>query len=117
MPSSPRGARRHGYELVAFWRPYDWLGIDAVYTGSNARYNEIQDGDDGLQGRHVEGSVESAGEFGISAVKDAWEASMRVRYLGPYPLVPSGSERAESEAMVNLRAAWKPGRFTITGKC
>ena len=84
------GGKRHGYELVAFWRPLDWLALDAVYTGSHARYNDAQD--DG--GYNIEGSVEKAGEFGFSALKGPWEVSARLRYLGPYPLVPDNSQRA-----------------------
>ncbi len=34
------GGKRRGLELVAFWKPMDWLGIDAVYTHSHARYKE-----------------------------------------------------------------------------
>ncbi len=37
----------------------------------------------GSRSFHVEGAVESAGEFGISAVHGNWEASSRLRYLGP----------------------------------
>lgn len=119
------GGEREGYEIVAFWRPVDWLGIDAVYTHSHARYKELQDDSDfvegdpllgGLQGYHVEGSVESAGELGVSAVKGPWEASARLRYLGPYPLVPSGTKRADSEMMLNLRLAYRFGHATIYGE-
>ncbi|HYP81581.1 MAG TPA: TonB-dependent receptor [Steroidobacteraceae bacterium] len=119
------GAKRKGLELVAFWRPVSWLGLDAVYTQSHARYVAVQDDPDydpgvpalsGLQGTHVEGGVESAGEFGASAVRGRWEASMRVRYLGPYALVPSNTKRADAETMVNLRLAFKPGHFTVYGE-
>jgi outer membrane receptor protein involved in Fe transport len=119
------GGKRQGYELVAFWRPVEWLGIDAVYTHSHARYKEQQDDPDfvdgdpvlgALQGFNVEGSVESAGELGISAVRGPWEASTRLRYLGPYPLVPSGTRRADSEAMLNLRLAYRFGNATLYGE-
>jgi outer membrane receptor protein involved in Fe transport len=119
------GGKREGYEIVAFWKPVDWLGIDAVYTHSHARYKELQDDPDfidgdpvlgGLQGFNVEGSVERAGELGVSAVKGPWEASARLRYLGPYPLVPSGTKRADSEMMLNLRLAYRFGHATIYGE-
>jgi hypothetical protein len=100
------GSRREGYELTAFWKPIDWLGIDAVYTGSRARYVDNSDG------RYIEGSVEHAGQIGISAVKDKWEASLRVRYLGEYALVPDNSQRAEAETSVNLRGAYTVGSAT-----
>ncbi|MDP9082859.1 MAG: TonB-dependent receptor [Pseudomonadota bacterium] len=117
----PKGAsKRQGYELVAFWRPVDWLGIDGVYTGSHAHYVSIQQDPDydaltapNLVGRNIEDSVKSAGELGFSAVRGAWEASARLRYLGPYPLVPSGTKTADAEKMVNLRAAYKLTHWTI----
>lgn len=113
----PRGAsRRHGYELVAFWRPKEWLAIDAVYTGSQAHYVDLTEGDDGLWGRHIEGSVNSAGEVGIAATKGAWEFSGRLRYLGGYALVPSNSQHTDAETMLNLRAARKFSHFTLYGE-
>jgi outer membrane receptor protein involved in Fe transport len=99
--------RRRGYEVVAFWRPLSWIALDAVWTGSHARYVDSPDGS------YVAGAVENAGEFGVSFVRDVWEASMRVRYLGKYPLIEDNSIRADDETGVNLRAAWKPGRFTV----
>ena len=103
----PRGgSRREGYELTAFWRPIDWLGIDAVYTGSRARYTDNPDGP------RIEGSLEHAGQFGISAIKDKWEASLRVRYLGEYALVPDNSQRAEAQTSVGLRGAYTTGNAT-----
>lgn len=108
----PSGAsERRGYELVAFWRPIEWLGIDAVYTGSRARYAQAVDG-----GRHIEGAVEHAGQLGLAAVTGPWEASVRLRYLGPYALVPDNSRRAGSETHVNLRAAYTTGRMTFYGE-
>jgi outer membrane receptor protein involved in Fe transport len=100
------GSRREGYELTAFWRPIDWLGIDAVYTGSRARYTDNPDGP------RIEGSLEHAGQFGISAIKDKWEASLRVRYLGEYALVPDNSQRAEAQTSVGLRGAYTFGKAT-----
>ncbi len=98
--------RRRGYEVVGFWRPLAWLAVDAVWTGSHARYEQNPDG------LHVNGAVENAGELGISAIRNTWDASVRVRYLGEYPLIEDNSERADPETTVNVRLAWKPGRIT-----
>lgn len=106
------GASRRGYEVVAFWRPIDWLGIDFVYAGSHARYDNEQEGG----GRYVEGAVEGAGELGFAATKGDWELSARLRYLGPYPLLPDNSERADAEVMLNLRAAYTMSKVTIYGE-
>ncbi len=112
----PKGAsKRHGYEVVLFWRPREWLAIDGVYTGSNARYNDVQD--DG--GTRIEGSVESAGELGIAAIKGPWEVSARLRYLGGYPLVPNNDSpelNADAETMLNLRLAHTFKHITLYGE-
>jgi outer membrane receptor protein involved in Fe transport len=101
------GSKRRGYELTAFWKPLDWLGIDAVYTGSRARY------DDNPDGPFIEGSVENAGELGVQAVKDRWEAALRIRYLGEYALTPDDAHRADAETTVNLRGAYTIGKAQI----
>ena len=103
--------RRRGYELVGFWRPLQWLAIDAVWTGSRARYVNSPDG------VYVAGAVENAGELGISMVRNAWEASLRVRHLGEYPLIEDNSVRADAETSVNLRGAWKPGPSRSMPRC
>jgi hypothetical protein len=77
-----------------------------VYTGSRARYVANPDG------VHIEGSVEHAGQIGISAVRNRWEASLRVRYLGEYALTPDNAQRADAETSVNMRGAYKVGRAT-----
>jgi outer membrane receptor protein involved in Fe transport len=104
-PSTP--SKRRGYELVGFWRPIPWLAMDAVWTGSHARST------DSPGAEFIPGAIESAGELGISAVQPRWEASVRVRYLGPYPLIEDNSLRASSESVINLRGAWKFPHLTV----
>lgn len=97
----PKGAsERDGYEFTLFWRPVDWLGIDAVYTDNRARWVDNPDGP------YVDGAVENAAQLGFAATKDNWEASLRVRFLGEYALTPDNAERAGSETTVNLRGAY-----------
>ncbi|MES2825596.1 MAG: TonB-dependent receptor [Pseudomonadota bacterium] len=109
----PRGgARRRGYELVGFWRPLPWLGIDAVYTGSRARNSNPEE----AGGKYVEGGVENTGELGIAATRNGWEFSTRLRYLGAYPLLPDNSQRADGETILNLRLARELKTLTVYGE-
>ena len=101
------GSEREGYELTAFWQPLDWLGIDAVFTDSQALFVNNPDG------RFIDGSLENAGQLGISATRDKWEASLRVRYLGPYALTPDNANRASAQTTVNIRGAYDFGRMTL----
>ena len=99
----PTGAsHRRGYELVAFWRPARWLAIDANFTASRARYDT---------GEYIPNAFDNAGQVGVSLVLDKWEASARLRHLGGYPLIEDNSIRDKGSNVVNLRGAYKPGRF------
>ena len=101
----PTGASaRRGYELVAFWRPLPWLAIDGSYVGSHARYDN---------GDHIPNAFESAGSFGISAVGSRWEGSLRVRHLGPSPLIEDDSVRDPGSTVVNLRGAYKMSHLQL----
>ena len=101
----PTGAsRREGYEFVLFWRPFPWLAIDGNYTASHARYDN---------GDYVPNAFENAAAIGASVVLDHWEGSIRLRHLGPYPLIEDNSQRDPGSNVVNLRGAWKPGSGKI----
>ena len=101
----PSGAsHRHGYELVAFWRPAPWLALDANFTASHARYDN---------GDYIPNAFDNAGQIGASLVFDKWEASARLRHLGGYPLIEDNSVRDRGSNVLNLRGAWKPGRFEV----
>jgi len=101
----PTGAsRRRGYEIVAFWRPVHWLAIDGNYTASHARYDN---------GDYIPNAFENAASAGISAIFDKWEGSVRVRHLGPYPMIEDNSVRDKGSTVINLRGAWKPASIEI----
>lgn len=101
----PTGAsRRHGYELVAFWRPAPWLALDANFTASRSRY---------VNGDRIPNAFENAASGGASVVLDQWSFSARVRHLGPYPLIEDNSFRDKGSTVVNVRGAWKPGRIEL----
>jgi outer membrane receptor protein involved in Fe transport len=103
----PTGAsKRRGYELVGFWRPFPWLAIDGNYTASHARYDN---------GDSIPNAFENAASAGISAVLDRVEASIRLRHLGPYPLIEDNSVRDKGSTVVNMRGAWKPGHGAGNG--
>ncbi|MDR2212148.1 MAG: TonB-dependent receptor [Pseudomonadales bacterium] len=101
------GSKREGVELTMFWQPLDWLGVDGVYTRSEARYT------DNPEGSYVEGAVESSAQIGLSATYDNWDLSLRARYLGPYALTADNSQRAQPLTTVNLRGAWHWEHFTV----
>ncbi|RZM23466.1 MAG: TonB-dependent receptor, partial [Sphingomonas sp.] len=100
-------SNRRGYELVGFWRPRRWLAIDGNYTASRSRYDN---------GDRIPNAFENAASAGMALVLNPWEASVRVRHLGPYPLLEDNSVRDSGSTVVNLRAARRIGRFEVYGE-
>lgn len=97
----PKGAsKREGVELTMFWQPSDWLGVDASYTSSEARYVNNP------EGIYVEQAVEEAVQLGVAITRPSWDASVRLRYLGPYALDAANSRRGESLTTINMRTAY-----------
>jgi outer membrane receptor protein involved in Fe transport len=108
----PKGpSKRDGYELVLFWRPYEWLVIDAVYASTNGRFTEEPPGAD-----FIPQAPEAAGELGMAAIFEDYEASMRLRYHGSYPLIEDDSVREDGHVVVNFRLAWTPGPWAISAE-
>ena len=101
------GSKRDGYEFTMFWQPTDWLGVDAVFTDNRARFVNNPDG------RFVDGAVENAGQFGVAATRNNWEASMRIRYLGPYAMTPDNLHRASGTTGVNFRGAYSFSKIQL----
>ncbi len=46
-------------------------------------------------------------------VLDRWEASLRMRHLGGYPLIEDNSVRDKGSTVFNTRAAFKPGAIEL----
>ncbi|MCW1384529.1 TonB-dependent receptor [Novosphingobium sp. KCTC 2891] len=104
----PSGAsRRNGYEATAFWRALPWLVLDGNYTVSHARYDN---------GDHIPNAFESAASAGAALILNRWKASVRVRHLGPSPLIEDNSIRDRGSTVVNARAAWSDKRIELYGE-
>lgn len=100
-------SERHGTEFTFFWRPTDRIAIDGVWTDSTARF---------INGDHVPGALENAGELGFAYIAPNWNTGIRVRYLGEHALIEDNSERSEPSTIVNARVAWTPGRYEVFGE-
>jgi len=101
------GSEREGLELTMFWQPLPWLGIDAVYTTSDARYTDNPDGP------YIQGALEEAAQIGLSASSDNWDVSLRARHMGPYALLADNSDRADALTSVSLRGARHWNSLTV----
>ncbi len=108
---SPTGpSRRRGYEVTAYLKPVRWLAIDAVYATNHARFVDAPGGD------RIPNALEGAGELGLATIFGRFNAAVRVRYLGPHPLIEDNSVRSPATTVVNLRAARRFGPVEVTAE-
>jgi outer membrane cobalamin receptor len=106
-PSDP--TRRHGMEVAAFWNPYEWLAFDASYAYSHSRFKDAPSGLD-----RIPNTVEGVAAAGVTWLPgDGWEGSVRVRYLGPGPLIEDNSVRTPSTTLVNAGISKDFGQFEV----
>ena len=106
----PSGAgKRSGYEITAWWRPLDWLTVDAVWTGAKSRYEDLPEGEN-----FIPGALRSSGELGLAAHFERFNASLRVRHLGPHALVEDNSATGSPTTLVNGRIAFTPGKWEFS---
>jgi outer membrane receptor protein involved in Fe transport len=107
----PAGAsERRGYELTAFWRPRPGLAIDGVWTQTHARFVDAPGAE------FIPGAIQHSGEAGITYIRTNWNASARVRYLGEHALTEDNAHVSKPTTIVNVRAAWTPGRYDFYGE-
>jgi len=107
----PAGAsERHGVELTFFWRPTNRIAIDGVWTDSHARFV------DSPGAAYVPGAIKNTAELGFSYIAPKWNTGIRARYLGSHPLIEDNSQQSHPLTVINIRAAWTPGRYELYGE-
>lgn len=103
-----RGAtRRRGLEWSNYWTPGEALVLDADISVSRARFVD-PDPDSG--GREVPNSIPRVAALGLAYDDHGrFFGGLRLRYLGAYPLEPSGTERSTPFWVANLKLGWRVG--------
>jgi hypothetical protein len=104
-----RPSRRYGIELANYYTPTEWLALDLDVSLSRARFRDNPRDAIGVPiGRHVPGSIQSAIASGITVhdVGPLW-ASLRLRYIGPRPLVETNDAHSGSTTLVYAAVGYK----------
>ncbi len=60
--------------------------------------------------------LEGADELGLATTLGRLNAAVRVRYLGPHPLIEDNSVRSPATTVVNLHAARRFGPLKVTAE-
>ena len=98
-----RPSRRVGIEFNNYFKPTNWLTIDADIAFARARFR-----DDELAGRRIPGAVEGVASIAL-AVNNVgpYCGALQLRYFGPRPLVEDNSVRSNGTTTLNGRIGYK----------
>ena len=98
-----RPSRRVGIEFSNYYKPTDWLTIDADLAYAKARFRDVDP-----VGRRIPGAVE--GVASLAAAVDnlgPYFGALQFRYFGPRPLIEDNSVRSKSTTTLNGRVGYK----------
>lgn len=102
-----RPSRRYGLEFANYYRPLDWLALDADFTFTHSEFR-----DDDPAGDEIPGAIETTVAAGAAVDFDnGIFGSLRLRHFGPRPLIEDGSVTSSSTTLVNLRAGYDWVKF------
>ncbi len=110
--SPGRPSRRIGFEFTNFYNATPWMTIDLDYAQTRARSlgqeTPVQYGNLIVHGNYIPGAVEGVGSLGVS-IHDLgrYFGSLRVRYLGGYPLVEDNSQHEGPSTVVDAQIGYK----------
>lgn len=98
-----RASRRRGFEWNTRWTPVPWLAFDLDVAASNARFTE-----EDPAGPFIPGSVDRVASLGVTLQRlGAWSGGLRVRHVGPRPLIEDGSVRSQPFTLADLRVGYR----------
>jgi len=98
-----RPSRRVGFELSNYYKPFDWLTIDADVALARARFKNFD-----VVGNRIPGAVEGVASIALAVDNvGAFYGALQLRYFGPRPLLEDNSVRSKSTATLNARVGYK----------
>ncbi len=97
-----RPSRRDGFELSNYYKPTNWLTIDADVAFARARFR-----DNDPTGNRIPGAVEGVASLALAVDNvGPWYGALQMRYFGPRPLIEDNSVRSRSTNTLNGRLGY-----------
>lgn len=101
-----RPSRRTGFEFANYYKPSNWLTIDADLAFAQARFRDNES-----IGNRIPGAVEGVASLAVAIDNlGPYFGGLQFRYFGPRPLIEDNSVRSNSTALVNGRIGYKINR-------
>ena len=105
--SAGRPSRRVGFEFSNYYKPLDWLTVDADIAFARARFSDFDP-----VGNRIPGAVEGVASIAVAVDKGPYFGAIQLRYFGPRPLIEDNSVRSKSTATLNGRIGYKLDKST-----
>lgn len=103
-----RPSRRTGVEWANYLSVRPWLTLDADVAWSSARFTDANP-----LGSSIPGAVERVASVGVSLGEvRRWTGGLRLRHVGPRPLVEDGSAASAGSLLMNAEAGYRIARRT-----
>lgn len=103
-----RPSRRVGVEFNNYYKPTDWLTIDADIAFARARFRDADP-----SGSYISGAVEGVASIALAVDNlGPYFGALQLRYFGPRPLIEDNSVRSKSTATLNGRVGYKINKKT-----
>jgi hypothetical protein len=98
-----RPSKRVGFELANYYKPNDWLTVDADLAFARARFT-----DRAVEGPRIPGAVEGVASLAVAVDGlGPWFGAVQVRYFGPRPLIEDNSVRSRATLQLNGRIGYR----------
>ncbi|MDQ6880746.1 MAG: TonB-dependent receptor [Pseudomonadota bacterium] len=105
--SAGRPSRRIGFEFSNYYKPLDWLTIDADLAFARARFRDFDP-----VGSRIPGAIEGVASVALAVDRGPYFGALQLRYFGPRPLTEDNSFRSKSTATLNGRVGWRIDKMT-----
>ena len=100
-----RPSRRVGIEFSNYYKPTDWLTIDADVAFARARFRDV---DVNVPGKRIPGAVEGVASLALAIDHiGPWYGALQLRYFGPRPLIEDNTVRSQSTTTLNGRIGYR----------
>ena len=97
-----RPSRRVGFEFSNYYKPLDWMTIDADVAFARARFKDFDP-----SGNRIPGAIEGVASVALALDKGPYFGALQLRYFGPRPLIEDNSVRSKSTASLNGRIGYR----------
>lgn len=104
-------SHRYGVEWTNYYKPNDWLTLDADFALTSARYADAQEGETNDYVPNSVGRVISTGATVVAP--NGIFGTIRMRHFGSVPLDPSGRFWAGATSIVNLGVGYTQKRYKL----